>query len=314
MRLLAAFTIVLIAFGIYGCVKDPPVEPPVEPPIEEPPAGDPASPRLSYGDSIFYLSGNITSDWADPVTKPGLSGYFKAIPAGLDIDSLNGRINFAQSETGLRYKIYYVSTAGNRIDSTKIVLSGIDYRDSIYEIRATPLAYDTAFPVYNARLENPLPCPDDDDDDGPGDDDDNLCVFDETDLDNDGDDDIDGVIQEKLLIDIKRGFIDMEASYEAGIFGSNPVSGLSKDFTIYYRLRDASNMALNKITVRVYHFRTRQEIPQELLDEIAIRKGLTAQVNSRGRFSPLQNGSLVGRDFFFESRPKRPPVIIIVSQ
>lgn len=309
MRLIAALTILLISFGLYSCDKNPPVETPVD----EPPVADPESPRLSYGDSIFYLSGSITNDWADPVTKPSLPGYFKSIPAGLALDSVNGRINFAQSETGLRYKIYYVSNAGTRIDSTKIVLSGIDYRDSIYEIRSTPLAYDTAFPVYNARLENPLPCPDDDDD-GPGDDDDTICVFDETDLDNDGDDDIDGVIQEKLLIDTKRGFIDMEASYEAGIFGSNPASGLNKDFTIYYRLRDASNMTLNKITVRVYHFRTRQEIPQELLDEIAIRKGLTAQVNSRGGYSPTQNGSLVARDFFFESRPKRPPVIIIVSQ
>ena len=314
MRLLSAITILFISFGIFACVKSPPDEPPAEPPVEEPPAGDPSSPGLSYGDSIFFLSGNITSDWADPVTKPPMSGYFKAIPAGLAIDSMNGRINFAQSETGLRYKIYYVSTAGNRIDSTKIVVSGIDYRDSIYEIRASPIAYDTAFPVYNARLENALPCPDNDDDDGPGDDDDILCVFDETDLDNDGNDDIAGVIQEKLLIDTKRGFIDMEASYEAGIFGSDPASGLSKDFTIYYRLRDASNMALNKLTVRVYHYRTRQEIPQELLDEIAIRKGLSAQVNSRGGFNPQLNGSLVGRDFFFESRPKRPPVIIIVSQ
>jgi hypothetical protein len=290
--------------------------------------------RLSYGDTVFYLKKQAGNYMIMPVTKPAGTGYFKAIPKGLVLDTLSGQINVTQSETGLRYKVYYVSPSGSLIDSIKIVISGIDYKDAIYEIASTPNAYDTAFPIYNAKPAPPLPCGDDDeDDDGDIDDDDNSCVFDETDLDDDGNDDIPGVIQDKLLVDIKKGTIDVEASFHAGIFGSsNPANGVNKNFTFYYRLQDASNRALNKITVRVYHFRTRADIPQALLDTINMRNNIAQHVNSRMGDSqngnPAPRSSLQSREgsggivttngffsfFEYQSRPKRPPIIIIVSQ
>ncbi len=276
--------------------------------------GSGSNSRLSYGDSVFYLqnqSGNYT---VLPVSKPNVPGYFKVIPMGLLLDSATGRINVSQSETGLRYKVYYLGVNGDRLDSTKIVISGIDYKDAIYEIASTPNNYDTAFPIYNARPELLVPCGDDDeDDDGDLDDDDNACVFDETDLNNDGNDDIPGVIQDKLLVDIKKGTIDVEASFHAGVFGSSdPANGLSKDFTFYYRLQDASNRALNKISVRLYHFKKRSDIPQFLLDTLNLRNQISAAVNSR-----TANDSRVmsiSSRLEFEARPKRPPVIIIISQ
>lgn len=291
--------------------------------------GSSANPRLSYGDSLFYLKnlpGNFT---ILPVSKPNLKGTFKSIPLGLAIDSITGLIDINKSETGLRYKIFYIGSNGKAIDSIKIVISGIDYKDAIYDIASTPNTYDTAFPIYNARPEILLPCGDDDEDnDGDLDDDDNKCVFDETDLDNDGNDDIPGVIQDKLLVDIKKGTIDAEASFNAGVFGSsNPANGISKDFTFYYRLQDPSNRALNKITVRVYHYKKRTDIPQTLLDTLNERNQIATAVNKKavsgGSNTTLQSiaanpsqgeADLLNSFDLFASKPKRPPIIIIVSQ
>lgn len=274
-------------------------------------------PRLSYGDSIFYLRYQPGNYIVSPVSKPAGAGYFKAIPLGLQIDSVTGNINVSQSETGIRYKVFYFSMSGVKLDSTKIVVSGIDYMDQIIEIAATPNTYDTAFPLYNAKRNPPLPCGDDDeDDDGDIDDDDNACVFDETDLDDDGNDDIPGVIQDKLLVDIKKGTIDAEASFHAGVFGSsNPANGITRDFTFYYRLQDPSNRALNRITVRLYHYKKRSDIPQWLIQLLQDRAITANEVNSRTVVSGGSSGDpLTGRIERFEIKPIRPPIIVIVSQ
>ena len=284
--------------------------------------------RLSYGDTIFYLKNQHVDYSILPFSKPNTPGYFKANPLGLVLDSITGRINVTQSETGLRYKVYYLSPTDERIDSVKLVISGIDYADGIYELRSTPVAYDTAFPIYNARPKLPLPCPsddDDDDDDDGGDDDDQDCVFDETDLNNDGNDDVPGVIQDKLLIDIKQGTIDLEASFHAGVFGSSdPANGVTKDFTLYYRLNDSSNRALNKIIVRLYHFKKRSDIPHWLLNELNNKNNLAAEINSGVSFyndtpnslsgNSIQSPSSANSTTSVVSKPKRPPLIIIVSQ
>lgn len=312
---------ILVPLGLcllWACQKEISVDEPASQ-TNNPTSSSLSNTRLSYGDTLFYLKNQQGTYTISPVSKPAAAGYFKANPYGLIIDSLTGKINITASETGLRYKIYYISNAGQPLDSVKLVISGIDYTDSIYRIQATPTAYDTAFPIYNARPELQLPCGDDDeDDDGDIDDDDNLCVFDETDLNDDGNDDIPGVIQDKLLVDIKKGTIDAEASFHAGVFGSsNPANGLTRDFTFYYRLADASNRALNRITVRLYHYRTLSDIPQWLLDEIKRRKNTAAMVNSRISLFNMsgndQPENFTGRftDLF---GPKRPPIIVIVSQ
>lgn len=259
-----------------------------------------ASPGLSYGDTLFYLKNQPGNYTVLPVSRPAVAGYFKAKPFGLVLDSLTGRINITQSETGLRYKVYYLNMSGQPVDSVKLVISGIDYADSIYQIQSTVSVYDTAFPVYNARPEIQLPCYEDDDDE------DFACTFDETDLDGDGNDDIPGVIQDKLLVNKKTGIIDVEASFHAGVFSENTANGATRDFTFYYRLYDASNRALNKITVRLYRFYSVSDIPQWLLDELNRRKNLSNDINRRG---PTVNDT----QSFWQSGPKRPPIIIIVS-
>jgi hypothetical protein len=323
----------LSILGFYGCQKgiSEDIQSADNNRVNPGASGNPAKIRLSYGDTLFNLRNQPGNFTISPVSKPNSAGFFKSIPNGLAIDSVTGVINLNQSETGLRYKIYYVAaTGGAALDSVKLVISGIDYRDAIYEIARTPDAYDTAFAIYNARPELVLPCGDDDEDgDGDLDDDDNQCVFDETDLDDDGNDDIPGVIQDKLLVDIKKGTIDLEASFQAGLFGSSdPANGVNRDFTFYYRLQDASNRALNKITVRVYHFKRRGDIPQTLLDTLNFRNQIATAVNSRGTthaavppvmedVSASSSGFIISRIVnmvYYAAKPKRPPIIIIVSQ
>lgn len=313
------FTIILLVAVLYGCKKTAVSDDnnggggtgPVNPPV--------ANARLSYGDSLFYLRNNTTVYNILPVSRPAVAGKFKSFPVGLLLDSITGNINVSASETGVRYKIYYLNNNNIPVDSVKLVVSGVDYRDSIFQISSTPILYDTSFPIYNATPGLALPCDEDDDDNDGG------CIFDETDLDDDGDDDIDGVNQEKLLVDEKRGFIDVEASFRAGIFGSQtPANGLSKDFTFYYRLTDPSNRALNKITVRVYHYRTRADIPQALLDTLNERRAISTAANNRSAVNMNAGRNLQGDsnqeggyyDEFvgFISKARRPPIIIIVSQ
>lgn len=321
MRIGVHGPVVLFLLIVCSCKKS---DPDPSPPDDTP---------LAYSDTLFFLKNQTGEYLVSPVSRPTAPGYFTANPIGLALDSLTGEINISQSETGLRYKVYYYNNSNEVVDSTKLVISGIEYADGIYELPATPRA-DTAFPVYNARPELTVPCPpgdddddDDDDDDGGDDDDDDddgsPCVFDETDLNGDGNDDIAGVIQEKLLVNRRNGTIDLEASFEAGIFGStNPANGVSKDFTLYYRLNDLSNRALNNITVRIYHFKKRSDIPQEILNELETRRAISAEVNSN--ITLEQFGSSVGTTIIssnsvasvlqLKPKPKRPPMIIIVSQ
>lgn len=265
--------------------------------------------RLSYGNNLFWI--NNPQPLILPISKPKGSGFFKAIPQGLAIDSLSGAINIPQSLTGIRFKVFMLNPLGTPLDSTFVIIGGIDYADSIYDVDATPNVYDTAFAIYNANPALALPCSDSDDDNQL------ACRFDETDTDGDGDDDVDGVSQEKLLVDEKRGFIDVEASYRAGIFGNNPVNGTTRDFKMYYRITDGSNRAINAIDLRVYYYKKRSDIPQYLLDELQNRK----RIGNRVRLEPsLQNNnrrinaSVLTVDFEVYAKPKRPPLIIIVGQ
>lgn len=316
-----ASLIAVLACGIAGCTKDS-MDPDTRQVLPDTLANSVQpdnGPRLSYGDTVFYLRSQSADYTILPIAKRTPPSYFRSIPRGLNLDSATGRINITRSESGIRFKVYQISLSGEVLDSVKLVISGIDYTDAIYELAATPNQYDTAFPIYNARPELALPCGSGDDDD----DDDSGCVFDETDLDADGNDDIAGVIQDKLLVDIKKGTIDLEASFNAGIFGSSdPANGLSRDFTFYYRLQDASNLALNAITVRIMHFKKRSDIPQSLLDELNLRQSLTNAINQSaaglgrtGTLSPASLAQALRTDITQNSaKPKRPPIIIIVSQ
>src|SRR5512139_2634794 len=61
---------------------------------------------LSYGDSVFYVKSTAADYVINPVTVRG--GQYFGFPEGIDIDENTGAITVNKSETGLRYKIFFI--------------------------------------------------------------------------------------------------------------------------------------------------------------------------------------------------------------
>ena len=100
---------------------------------------------LSYGDSVFYLS-ETTNNIIYPVQNMG-NGKYLAFPGGLEIDSLTGAIDIAESETGLRYQVMFVPEHSQDTLKVKIVLSGINFYDQIFNLSNGD---SMAYAIYNA--------------------------------------------------------------------------------------------------------------------------------------------------------------------
>ena len=253
---------------------------------------------LSYGDSLFYTSVTGAEKIVFPVSKPSETGYFASSLPGLHLDSATGRINISRSESGLRYIVYYLSTQNQLIASATVTISGIDYQDRIYDISSNESGNQVAVPIYNMTPGLGLPCT-------------NLsgqvCIFDETDFNNDGIEDIPGANRNKLAVDVNNGSINLKESFMAGVFGPFLFNGKRKDVTIYYRLDDGSNMALNKITIRLVYFRSRAFIPESMSLEINSRNERYQQITS----ASTAFGTLLY--YTTTTKPKRPPLIVIVS-
>lgn len=246
---------------------------------------------LSYGDSIFYPTFTGPTKMVFPISKPADSGFFASDIPGIELDSATGKINLAKSESGLRYKVYYVSLLNYQpIDSTSITISGIDYKDAIYDISG---ADTLALPVYNMSDSIVLPA---------------NSEFDETYINTDTIEDIPGANRNKLIVNRIDGTINLKESFEAGVFGLLFSNGKKKDITFLYRLNDGSNRVLNKITIRLVYFQSRAFIPESM----------SLEINSRNdRYQVLagtqtDSGSLLYYTTY-TSTPKRPPLIVIVS-
>ncbi|MFP4095988.1 MAG: hypothetical protein ACLFUB_16005, partial [Cyclobacteriaceae bacterium] len=148
---------------------------------------------------------------------------------------------------------------------------------------------------------------DDDDDD-----DDDECEFDDDEDDDDGDGDDDepedgeDVRSQGVEINTANGAIDLRQTILNGALGNEPANGVNKDFTIYYRLYDASDGALNSITVRLYYYDDLSAVPQDLLDEIEERRNSLSVLGARKMAYRNKIARL--------SRGGRPPYIVIVGR
>lgn len=313
LRQTATAIIAVAIFGAWSCKKaSPETSGAIFTPREDNASVVFESVRLQYKDSILYPRTFPKNYNVKPIRTPKQPGFFVSNPEGLQINSLTGTIEVNNSEAGLHYRVYYLSPNNEPIDSATIIIAGIDYNDGIFELAATP-EHEKAIPVYEG-MDTTFPCPR-----GEGDDNDQgenvnvapvgppQCTFDETDLDGDGRSDIGGVNLNKLKVNQATGAIDLEESFNAGVFGLNPANGIYKDFTIYYRLSDVSQRALNKITVRLYHFTSRDKIPASLIEELAHRKENYSSVGG-----PVSAGNSFQSNLIYLA-PKRPPLIIIVS-
>ena len=174
-------------------------------------------------------------------------------------------------------------------------IPGIEYLDRIYTIADSIDSDRYATPYYDA---NATPC---------------LlnavgstgtCIFDETDLDGDGKSDYPGINKNKLVVSTESGVIDLLSSYQQGIFGLAPRNGQKKDFTFYYRLNDGSKKQLKKITVRLLYYQTTADIPDVINKEIKKR---------REEYATASLLSATTTSISITYKPKRPPLIVIVS-
>jgi len=261
-----------------------------------------ASSKLSYGETTFYLGNDPDKNIVRPVNVPKRSGYFKSIPNGLGIDSATGAVDLAQSLSGLAYKIFYVSNAGKLVDSTRFIVSGIDYEDGIYELGTQ----NEAQPFYNANKTMRFISAQSD--------------FDETDLNGDGIEDVTPVSNKNLVINKKTGAIDLEKSIRKGLLGKNPENGATGDFTIYYRVKDGSKGSINKLDVRVVYFKKRKNVDPSLTNILTTREGIDKRVNKMPTPGFTSETEQMGDstedplgDLDAFGKPRRPPLIIIIG-
>jgi hypothetical protein len=189
---------------------------------------------LSYGDSVFYVKAQVYQ--VAPTTER--SGTYSAFPDNLLIDAATGKITVAvtglggESQTGLRYKIMFRPAGSNTIDSTFIVIAGINYLDRIYNLSQN----DTIItPVYNAALTNNIP----------------SGTY--------------GIQSDnEISIDPLNGQINISESIRKGLFNLPVENGEWEEVTITYKSNDNSNQATNRIDVALYYYKTVQDIPSNV--------------------------------------------------
>ncbi|WKN43432.1 hypothetical protein [Tunicatimonas pelagia] len=318
------FGLLFLCLTILSCNDDDGVDDPT--PIEQdttvvtnpppaPPSQPPALPSFdcsvfTYPDTLFFIS-EAPNNLVSP--DSALVGTYSSYPLGLAIDPATGVIDVNASETGLKYEVRFIPTGTTDTCRTFVTISGINYLDKIYVLSTGD---SLALPIYNASPMAMLPCNDDDDDeddeddddgDDDTDDDDSECEFDDGADDDDGDGDDDEpapgqeVIPQGVAINKADGSINLQQTLNNGTFGSTtPANGTFQDYTIFYRLNDASNEALNSIDVRFYYYETEEDVPQSIIDEIADRNSFTF-TNSR----LLKNAKTMDRN-------GRPPYLLIV--
>jgi hypothetical protein len=276
-RILLFLIMPLIAF--VSCQKGT-----VDSSAQTPPAnggGTPGSPApgnslvLSYGDSIFYLS-STASNIKSPLPMT-VSGKFIGFPKGIELDSINGKIDLTESEMGLRYKIMFIPTGSTDTISTKIVLSGINFYDGIYKLTTGD---SIANSIYNAKGQPYVP-----------------GLF-GTGLNNSFDDGH-GCNNQGCAVSFVNGKINLAKSLRDGAISSSNDS--QKEFTYYYKMDDPSNKALNKLKIKLYYYNTQADIPQYLWDILLIDHAGTILRQT------------AGTNILLGTAKPRPPCIIIVG-
>ena len=262
---------------------------------------------FGYTDTIFYLR-NQRSDYIVAPVK-ALSGTYGASPKGLVINTLTGTINVTKSETGLRYRVYYVKTGTKDTCSRFIVVSGIDYQSSMYVLAKNETLIK---PLYNALSFSLMPCASgNDDDDGKGN---SLaaggCEFDDGD-DNDsngGEEPLSGQQIRSKGVDVNQlnGIIDLRQTVKNGVFGVVPVNGAFLIFRMFYRIADNSKRALNHIDVKLIYYNRTSDIPASVMKQVKSQNARIAAVPGTKTVLPV--------GYATQASDPRPPIIIVTAE
>jgi len=229
----------------------------------------------NYGDTIIYPQPTSGSDYiVHPVNSPGPGHYF-SWPVGMILDSTTGAINVTRSETGLKYALGFVKAGTTDTCIQFLTIGGAAYMDSVYVINA---GQTSAAPYFEANPTLLSVCQ------GGG------CAFDVT----------GSAAHQKVIVDPSSGVIDLKKTLNGtilglgGAFGLLPVNGQTITTTIYYRLTDPSNQALQHIDVQIMYYDKKSIINGGLLGGIV------------NKLDNLLSGNLISM-----STNPRPPLIII---
>jgi hypothetical protein len=249
---------------------------------------------FSYGETTFYVGKNQRENLISPVVKPNEPGKFVAIPAGLYLNSTNGTIDLSKSDAGQAYKIFFVSANGKLADSARIVISGVDYTDGVYNLKSSQPNAGKLTPKYNA----------------------NAAQFVPVSVTNSFGEDNKGQTKGRLKINSRTGEIDLEASINNGAFGrANPGNGASSEFNIQYRIADRSSRTPNSIKMKLYYFSSESAVPQDLLNTIKEREEIMKRVNAMpvGNTSEAFSNGGTESDLDAFAKPVRPPLIVVIN-
>lgn len=243
---------------------------------------------INYPDTLVFLN----PDKKEQIMKPiqSFRGTYGSFPVGLDINPINGEINVDQSETGVKFKVYFVPTNSTDTCFTHFTISGLDFLSDIYSLGKNQ---KEAKPLYNGVLNNYLSSID-----KSGKNRDNR-FFKNEELTSLGLD----KLPDGLVIDEKSGSILLEKSVESGLFGARPENGKVVKVKLHYKLDDESGKALNKITIRLHYYNSIDDVPEDLKEKVKNVQNYYGNFKTQG--SP--NGRL-SSDY---AKPRPPDVIVI---
>ena len=245
--------------------------------------------KLSYNDSILYPMGEMNEL---QTISPAIAanGTYTSFPDGLIINSNTGVISLHESETGIKYRVYFTSQDGKTKDSTLITIGGINYLDGVYKINAVDSIIN---PLYNAIAGNSLPTAS------------NGSVFDEG----------GGCNSNGCAVSTNDARINLAQTVRNGAFGATPANGNNKEFTLNFRINDKSNKGGNKIKIKIFYFKTLADITPQVWDLLNGRSGTVINSFNNSNNTPIQ-GNTAGNivPSFTSGKGRRPPCVVILSQ
>ena len=230
-----------------------------------------------YGDTIIYPQPTSGSDYImNVVNSPG-TGKYLSWPVGMVIDSVSGAIDVTASQTGLQYAVGFVKNGTTDTCLQTLVIGGASYEDSVYYIAE---GQTNAFPYFEANPNLINTC-------ATG----NGCSFDVT----------GSAAKIGVAVNTSTGVINLQQTLNGGLlglggaFGLLPQNGSTVTATIYYKLNDPSNYALQNIQVQLVYYDQPTLINSGLLSTVLLK------------LDNLLSGHLIDN-----SANPRPPLIVIV--
>ncbi len=254
-----------------------------------------ASLSPSYGDSILYVQGAGRSAYLFKPVNTLQNGVFVSWPKGLTIDPATGEIDVLRSEPGARYNVGFINAATGDTAYRQVTLAGITYPDGIYDLSTSNTSLQ---PYFNADASAPGAA---------------NSVFDE-----------EGIAGGRnLVVNTQTGAIDLKASVEQGLFGSQPRNGDSREIPVYYRLNDQSHMSLLKTNITVYYYNRYSDVPKAMIEACLFSHSAFQQTSHREQtaVTSSNSGPQVTTNAPTPAKstpappptPPRPPQVIIVN-